>query len=114
MILPEIDPVAIYLGPLAIRWYGLSWLGAFGLIYLFAKKRSKLLSEEQLSDLMFYGLMGAIFGGRTGYMLFYGTEQLMDNPLSLFFVWEGGLSFHGGLIGAVSYTHLTLPTSELV
>ena len=106
MILPEIDPVAIYLGPLAIRWYGLSWLGAFGLIYLFAKKRSKLLSEEQLSDLMFYGLMGAIFGGRTGYMLFYGTEQLIDNPLSLFFVWEGGLSFHGGLVGVITAIYL--------
>ena len=70
MILPEIDPVALQIGPLAIRWYSLTWMAAFIGIYSIAKYRLKIFSTEQLSDLMFYGLLGAMLGGRTGYCFF--------------------------------------------
>ena len=101
MILPEIDPVALQIGPLAIRWYSLTWLAAFIGIYSLAKYRLKVFSTEQLSDLMFYGLLGAMLGGRAGYCFFYGVDQLIEDPLWLFRVWEGGLSFHGGLLGVL-------------
>ena len=101
MILPEINPVLIEIGPLAIRWYGISWLVAFFTIYLLAKNRLSFLSENQLSDLMFYGLLGAVIGGRVGYMLFYNIDQLGANIFSIFYIWQGGLSFHGGLLGVL-------------
>ena len=101
MILPEIDPIALQIGPLAIRWYSLTWMAAFIGIYSVAKYRLKIFSTEQLSDLMFYGLLGAMLGGRTGYCFFYGIDQLAEDPLWLFRVWEGGLSFHGGLLGVL-------------
>jgi len=101
MILPEIDPVAIQLGPLAIRWYGLTWLVAFGLIFFLARKSLNKFSKEKLNDLMFYGLIGAMIGGRVGYMIFYGADQLRSDPLSLFYIWQGGLSFHGGFLGVL-------------
>ena len=101
MILPEIDPIAFQIGPLAIRWYSLTWIAAFFAIYYLLTKRSKNLSSEKISDLMFYGIMGAIIGGRLGYMLFYGTDQLLSDPFSIFYVWQGGLSFHGGLMGVL-------------
>ena len=106
MILPEIDPIAIQLGPLAIRWYGLTWLIAFGLIYFLANKNLNKFSKDNLSDLMFYGLIGAMIGGRVGYMIFYGTDQLISDPLSLFYIWQGGLSFHGGLLGVLVSAYL--------
>ena len=101
MILPYIDPVALQIGPLEIRWYGLSWLLAFMSIYILAKKKLAIINDQQLSDLMFYGLLGAIVGGRSGYMLFYGIDALIQNPLSLFYIWQGGLSFHGGFLGVL-------------
>ena len=101
MILPYIDPVALQIGPLEIRWYGLSWLLAFMTIYILAKKKLAIINDQQLSDLMFYGLLGAIVGGRFGYMLFYGIDALIQNPLSLFYIWQGGLSFHGGFLGVL-------------
>ena len=101
MIVPEIDPIAIQLGPIAIRWYGLTWLSAFITIYLLIQRYQKDLNENQVSDLMFYSLIGAILGGRAGYVFFYSLDQFFNNPLSLFFIWEGGLSFHGGLLGVL-------------
>ena len=101
MILPYIDPVALQIGPLEIRWYGLSWFLAFMSIYILAKKKLAIINDQQLSDLMFYGLLGAIVGGRSGYMLFYGIDTLIQNPLSLFYIWQGGLSFHGGFLGVL-------------
>ena len=101
MILPEINPVLIEIGPFALRWYGISWLVAFFTIYLLAKNRLSFLSENQLSDLMFYGLLGAVIGGRVGYMLFYNIDQLGANIFSIFYIWQGGLSFHGGLLGVL-------------
>ena len=101
MILPEIDPIALQIGPLSIRWYSLTWLMAFLSIYFLLSKRTNNLDSEKISDLMFYGMLGAIIGGRFGYMFFYGIEQLSKDPLSIFYVWQGGLSFHGGLMGVL-------------
>ena len=71
MLLPEIDPIIFQIGPVAIRWYGLTWLAAFSTIYFLIDKYQGDLDKEKLSDLMFYGLLGAIIGGRTGYIFFY-------------------------------------------
>ena len=101
MILPEIDPVALQIGPIAIRWYGLTWLAAFYAIYFLIRRYQKDLNLDQVSDLMFYSLLGAIIGGRTGYVFFYSIDQFINNPFSIFFIWQGGLSFHGGLVGVL-------------
>ena len=106
MILPEIDPIALQIGPLSIRWYSLTWLMAFLSIYFLLSKRTNNLDSEKISDLMFYGMLGAIIGGRFGYMFFYGIEQLSKDPLSIFYVWQGGLSFHGGLMGVLVACYL--------
>lgn len=99
----NIDPVAFSLGPLQVHWYGLMYLLAFLMAWLLAHWRTKhyhlAFTSEQISDLIFYGAMGVILGGRIGYMLFYGSSQLLANPLSLFKVWQGGMSFHGGVLG---------------
>ena len=101
MLLPEIDPIIIQIGWFAIRWYSLTWIAAFLTIYFLIKNYQKDLNIEQVSDLMFYSLLGAILGGRAGYVFFYSIEQFLSNPLSIFFIWEGGLSFHGGLLGVL-------------
>ena len=101
MILPEIDPVALQIGPIAIRWYGLTWLAAFYAIYFLIRRYQKNLNLDQVSDLMFYSLLGAIMGGRAGYVFFYSIDQFINNPFSIFFIWQGGLSFHGGLMGVL-------------
>ena len=101
MLVPEIDPIAIQIGPLAIRWYGITWLAAFSTIYYLINKFEKDIDVNQTSDLMFYSLLGAILGGRVGYILFYSFDQFLANPLSIFAIWEGGLSFHGGLLGVL-------------
>ena len=101
MLIPEIDPIAIQIGPLAIRWYGITWLAAFSTIYYLINKFQKDIDVNQTSDLMFYSLLGAMLGGRVGYILFYSFDQFLANPLSIFAIWEGGLSFHGGLLGVL-------------
>ena len=101
MLIPEIDPIALQIGPLAIRWYGLTWLAAFSSIYFLIQRYQKDLNDDQISDLMFYSLLGAILGGRAGYIFFYSVDQFLSNPLSIFFIWQGGLSFHGGLLGVL-------------
>ena len=101
-----IDPIAISLGPLQIHWYGLMYLVAFLSAYLLASLRAKQpgsgWSEKQISDLIFYGALGVILGGRFGYVLFYHFDYFLQDPLWLFAVWEGGMSFHGGLLGVVA------------
>lgn len=103
---PEIDPVAISLGPLKIHWYGLMYLvgfvGAYALAWLRVRRPGSGWTTEQLSDLLFYVALGVVLGGRVGYMLFYGTAQLLSDPLSLFKIWQGGMSFHGGLLGVLA------------
>lgn len=105
LVHPEIDPVALKLGPLKIHWYGLMYLLGFMAAWGLAKYRTKQLqlpwSAEQISDLIFFGAMGVVLGGRLGYMLFYNWHQWLHQPLAVFYVWQGGMSFHGGLLGVI-------------
>lgn len=103
------NPVAFSLGPVQVHWYGLMYLlGFFGVIVLgeFRRRRGRLpVGREALSDLFFYGMMGVIVGGRVWYMLFYyagGIRWIWTEPLALFKVWDGGMSFHGGLLGVLA------------
>lgn len=100
---PEIDPVIFRIGPLSVRWYGLMYLLGFGAAYLLIRHLSRLrnldLSRDGVSDLLFYGVLGVVLGGRLGYVLFYNPLQYLSRPLEIFAVWQGGMSFHGGLLG---------------
>ena len=102
---PNIDPVAVSLGPIAIHWYGLMYLVGFVSAYYLGVYRAKhsqgLWTSEQVSDMIFYGAVGVILGGRIGYILFYQFPAFADNPMILLRIWEGGMSFHGGLIGVI-------------
>jgi phosphatidylglycerol:prolipoprotein diacylglycerol transferase len=102
---PEIDPVVIALGPLKVHWYGLMYLLAFGSAWWLGKHRAKKpdspISPAEVDDLIFYGAMGVVLGGRLGSVLFYNFDTFLDNPLYLFKIWQGGMSFHGGFIGVV-------------
>ena len=103
---PEIDPIIFSVGPVAVRWYGLMYVIAFLFAWWLARRRSKRayspINAEQVDDLMFYGMLGVILGGRIGYALFYGPEQLLPDPLYLLKITEGGMSFHGGLVGVLT------------
>ena len=103
---PNIDPVIFSLGPIALRWYGLMYLIGFVAAMFLANKaadKSKgLWNREQVSDLLFYGFLGVIIGGRVGYVFFYQFELFLAEPLYLFKIWEGGMSFHGGLLGVIA------------
>jgi phosphatidylglycerol:prolipoprotein diacylglycerol transferase len=107
---PVIDPVIVHIGPLAIRWYGMMYLlgfvGGWLVIRHLARLRSLPLAAEELSDLLFYCVFGVILGGRLGYVLFYNAAYYLHHPLEVFAVWEGGMSFHGGLLGVVVATLL--------
>ncbi|MGC1548767.1 MAG: prolipoprotein diacylglyceryl transferase [Rhodanobacter sp.] len=103
------NPVAFGLGPVQVHWYGLMYLlGFFAVIVLgeYRRRRGRLpVGRETLSDLFFYGMMGVIVGGRVWYMLFYyagGPRWIWNEPLALFRVWDGGMSFHGGLLGVLA------------
>ena len=100
---PEIDPVFFRLGPLQFRWYGLMYLlgllAAYFLIKHRAAARNIPLGTAQMSDLIVYAAFGVFLGGRLGYTLFYNTEYYLQNPLKILAIWEGGMSFHGGLLG---------------
>ncbi len=102
---PQIDPVALALGPLKIHWYGIMYLlafaSAYGLAVLRTKQSDRGWTEEYVSDVIFYGAIGVILGGRVGYMLFYQFDALLIDPLSIFKIWQGGMSFHGGFIGVM-------------
>ena len=105
MYYPVIDPIIVSVSPLALRWYGLMYLLGFAAAYLLGKRRIAKQpgqwSVQQLSDLVFYGALGAVLGGRVGYVLFYNFAVFADDPLYLFRVWEGGMSFHGGFLGVL-------------
>jgi phosphatidylglycerol:prolipoprotein diacylglycerol transferase len=103
---PHIDPVLISIGPLSIRWYGLMYLLGFIFALWLANRRADKKgsgwTREKVSDLLFAGFLGVVIGGRVGYVLFYHFDLFIDNPLYLFKVWTGGMSFHGGLIGVIT------------
>ncbi len=104
-VAPQIDPVAVSLGPLDVRWYGLMY--ALGFIFaLFlgmrrAKQSQGAWQEQEVSDLLFYCFLGVVLGGRVGSIVFYHFQSFLEDPLRLFRIWEGGMSFHGGLIGVI-------------
>ena len=100
---PQFDPIFLRLGPLAFRWYGLMYLLGLAAAYFLIKARAKArdipLSPQLLSDLIVFSALGIFLGGRVGYVLFYNLPYYLDHPLSIFAVWEGGMSFHGGFLG---------------
>lgn len=102
---PQFDPVAISLGPISIHWYGIMYIIAFGGAWFLASYRASRVEDpwtaEQISDLVFYGALGAVLGGRLGSVLFYNFGRFIEDPIWLFRVWEGGMSFHGGFLGVL-------------
>lgn len=100
---PQFDPVALSIGPLKVHWYGLMYvIGFLGFLLIGkyrARKPGSLFKPDQVDDMMFWGAIGVVLGGRVGYMLFYNFKSFLSDPLSFFQVWDGGMSFHGGLIG---------------
>jgi phosphatidylglycerol:prolipoprotein diacylglycerol transferase len=109
---PQIDPVAVQIGPLAIHWYGLTYLAAFGLFMALAMLRLRhepfasvtgagAWSRKDVEDMLFLGVVGVVIGGRLGYCLFYKPGFYLANPLQIFAVWQGGMSFHGGMLGVI-------------
>ncbi|QJD89522.1 prolipoprotein diacylglyceryl transferase [Duganella dendranthematis] len=108
LIHPMPDPVALQLGPVAIHWYGLMYVLAFALFIALGRVRIKqphiaaqLWKKEDLDDMLFYGMMGVIIGGRLGEVLFYEPVKYFSDPIEIFKVWHGGMSFHGGFLGVV-------------
>jgi len=105
MHFPQIDPVFLRIGPLQFRWYGLMYVLAFVATYLILRsetRRKQLpLTVDDVADLVFYGAMGVVLGGRLGYILFYKLSFYLAHPLQIFAVWEGGMSFHGGFLGVI-------------
>jgi len=103
---PDINPIAFELGPVRVHWYGLMYLAGFALGWLGARARAKQpgspVAVTRVEDLIFYIVLGVFIGGRLGYMLVYDLSRLTSEPWSLFLVWEGGMSFHGGLIGVLA------------
>ena len=106
LIHPNFDPVALHLGPLSVRWYGLMYLLAFAMAILVARVRLRMphvaaqgWTTRDIDDILFYGVLGTIVGGRLGYVLFYKAGYYFANPLDVFKVWQGGMSFHGGFLG---------------
>ena len=103
---PDIDPIILAIGPVAVRWYGLAYLAAFLVCWRLGNwqrtHRFPDWTAQQVSDLVFYGALGAVIGGRLGYALFYGFDALLRDPLFVVRIWDGGMSFHGGLLGVVA------------
>jgi len=106
---PQFDPVAVALGPLQIHWYGLTYLVAFGLFWWLGVRRTQQpwvaaqgFSRRDIEDLLFWGVLGVVVGGRLGYAIFYKPGHYLANPLEVLMVWKGGMSFHGGLLGVIA------------
>ena len=103
---PQFDPIALQLGPLAIRWYGLMYVVAFVLVIVLGRVRARrnMLTgwrAHDVDDMLFYGVFGVILGGRLGYVLFYKPLYYLEHPLEIVAVWQGGMSFHGGFLGVL-------------
>src|SRR6478752_13407 len=108
LVHPKFDPVALHIGPVAIHWYGITYLVAFGLFLWLASIRVRQTQFAQagwtrrdVEDLLFYGVLGTVIGGRLGYVLFYKPGFYAAHPLEVFAVWKGGMAFHGGLLGVI-------------
>ena len=108
MIYPQFNPVALQIGPVAIHWYGITYLVAFVLFIWLGAMRVKLAqfasrdwSRRDIEDLLFYGVLGVVLGGRIGYVLFYKPGYYAGHLLEVFAVWKGGMSFHGGMLGVI-------------
>ena len=106
LVYPQFDPIALQLGPIAIHWYGLMYLAGFMTFLYLGRKRIVMLNFSQidnkkLDDLLFYGVLGVILGGRLGEVLFYNPGYYFSNPQKILAVWEGGMSFHGGFLGVL-------------
>ena len=101
----NIDPVFLNIGPLQLRWYGLMYMMGFVIVYFIMRRlvaeRKLSFSNDDLYDLLFYLILGVMLGGRLGYVLIYDLGSYLEDPLSVFAIWRGGMSFHGGLIGAM-------------
>ncbi len=102
---PVIDPVALQLGPLAIRWYALAYIAGLLLGWLAARRLVRRpgwrVTPEAIDDLLFYATLGVVIGGRLGFVIFYNPGYYLDHPLDALKIWQGGMSFHGGLLGVV-------------
>ena len=113
LVHPNIDPIAFSIGPLAVRWYGLMYLVGFAAAWWLGVRRigqdRSPISRKQFDDLIFFAVLGVIIGGRLGYVLFYKPGHYAANPLEIFAIWQGGMSFHGGMLGVMValwiYTH---------
>ena len=108
LIHPQFDPVAVSLGPIQIHWYGITYLVAFGLFLWLATTRARQpqfaaagWTRRHIEDLLFFGVLGVVIGGRLGYALFYKPAEYLAHPLQILMVWKGGMSFHGGLLGVL-------------
>ncbi|MGN7918839.1 prolipoprotein diacylglyceryl transferase [Lysobacter sp. 22409] len=106
-ILHQIDPIAISLGPLQVHWYGIMYLLGFVTAWWLGRRRIRDgrlpgVGEQAYGDLLFYAMLGVVLGGRIGYVVFYNFAELLKDPLMLFRIWEGGMSFHGGLLGVMA------------
>jgi phosphatidylglycerol---prolipoprotein diacylglyceryl transferase len=107
LIHPQFDPVAVSLGPLAVRWYGLMYLAGFVAFLWLGRRRAASqpwhgMTAQDLDDLLFYGVLGVIAGGRLGQVLFYEPSYYAAHPLEILAVWKGGMSFHGGFLGVLA------------
>ncbi|MGB0732351.1 MAG: prolipoprotein diacylglyceryl transferase [Pontibacterium sp.] len=106
----DIDPVLLAVGPLKVHWYGMMYLVGFAAAWWLgcyrARKPNSGWTEDQVGDLIFWGALGVVLGGRMGYVVFYNFDRFISEPLWLFAVWEGGMAFHGGLIGVVVALYL--------
>jgi len=105
LVYPNPDPIALSLGPLKVHWYGVMYLIGFIAGWWLARRRAaqpgSTWTPTQVDDLIFHASLGVILGGRIGWILFYGTERVIAEPLSMLRIWEGGMSFHGGLLGVM-------------
>jgi phosphatidylglycerol:prolipoprotein diacylglycerol transferase len=112
LIHPQINPVALQLGPLAIHWYGLTYLAAFALFMFLGLRRLRhepfasmtgaaAWTRRDVEDILFLGVIGVVIGGRLGYCLFYKPGYYLEHPFEIFAVWQGGMSFHGGMLGVI-------------
>lgn len=106
LVHPQFDPVAFSLGPVAVRWYGLMYLVGFVLFWWLGRLRARDawrgMSRQDVEDLLFFGVLGVIVGGRLGYVLFYKPGYYLEHPLEALMLWKGGMASHGGIIGVIT------------